>query len=353
MDLETPLSRRGRVGRVLAAALSALAIGGATMLSAQAGGEVNVYSYRKEHLIRPLLDAFTEATGIEVNLVSIKADALLERLKSEGANSPADILLTADASRLWRAREADVLQPVRSSVLEGAIPPQYRDPEGYWFGLSVRARVLFHARDRVDPAALSSYAALADPEWHGRICIRSSTNVYNQSLLASIIAHEGAAAAEAWAAAMVANLARKPQGGDRDQIKAAAAGECDIAVANTYYYARMVNSSKESERAAAAKVALFWPDQDGTGAHVNVSGAAVTRSSRNKDNAIRLIEFLAGETAQRIYAEQVYEFPVRPGVPLAPTVAAWGSFRADTIGLSALGAHQAEAVRIFDRVGWR
>ena len=227
------------LGLALAAALS-----GAMPAAAE---EVNVYSYRKAHLIGPLLEAFTARTGITVRLVTGNADALLERLKSEGLNSPADVLLTVDAGRLIRAKAAGVLQPVRSAVLERLVPARFRDPEGAWFGLSLRARVIFHARDRVRPDELSTYEDLADPKWRGRLCIRSSGNVYNQSLLASMIEHDGQARAEAWAKGVVANLARKPQGGDRDQIKAVAAGECDVTVANTYYYAGMLKSKREDQ----------------------------------------------------------------------------------------------------------
>lgn len=339
----------------IAIAAGAVATAASFDLPAKAGeaGEVNIYSYRKEVLIRPLLDAFSRATGVRVNLVSGKADVLFERLKSEGRNSPADVLLTTDAGRLTRARQAGLLQPVSSAVLDAAVPPQYRDPDGYWYGLSVRARVLFYAKDRVRPEELDSYAGLADPRWRGRICVRSSSNIYNQSMLAAFIARDGVAKAEAWARAVVANMARKPQGGDRDQIRAVAAGECDVAIANTYYFARMLASTKAADRAAAAKVALFWPDQKGRGAHVNISGAGVTVSARNKRNAVRLIEFLVSDEAQRIYAESVYEYPVKAGVAVSPTVGAFGDFKADDLDLAVLAEHNAEAVRVFDRAGWR
>jgi iron(III) transport system substrate-binding protein len=324
------------------------------MLPAAAlSAEVNIYSYRQQHLIRPLLDAFTALIGIEVNLVSGKADALLERLKSEGLNSPADMLLTADAGRLIRAKAAGVLQPIHSSVLDAAIPPRYRDPEGYWFGLSLRARVIFYAPGRIEPDEIQSYESLADPKLRGRVCVRSSSNVYNQSLLSAMIEAHGPEAAEAWAAGVAQNFARKPQGGDRDQILAVAAGECDVAVANTYYFARMLNSDDPAEREAAAKVALAWPNQDGRGAHVNVAGAGVTLSSRNKDAAVRLLEFLASAEAQSVYAEVVYEFPIDFQAKPADVVAAWGDFKADGVDLAAFGQHQTEAVRIFDRAGWR
>lgn len=315
--------------------------------------EVNVYSTRQEHLIRPLLDAFTAETRIKVNLVSGGDDALLERLRAEGPNSPADVFLTVDAGRLVRAKEMGLFQPIKSKTLEETIPAALRDPDGQWFGLSMRARVIFYNKDRVKPDELSTYAQLTDPKWKGRICIRSSSNVYNQSMLAAMIARDGAEKSEAWAKGMVANFARAPQGGDRDQILAVAAGACDIAVANTYYYAGLLRSSKAEDVQSAEKVGLFWPDQQGPGTHVNVSGAGMTKSARNKKQAQALIEFLAGHNAQRIYAEQVYEFPVKRGVPPSGTVANFGLFKADTTLLSKIGIHQAEAVRIFDRAGWR
>jgi len=316
-------------------------------------GEVNIYSYRQEVLIRPLLDAFTEETGIEVNLVSGKADALLERLKSEGANSPADLLLTVDAGRLIRAKEAGVFQAVSSPLLEQVIPARYRDPDGSWFGLSMRSRVIFYAPDRVSAGDLSTYEDLADPKWRERICVRSSSNVYNQSLLASLIAHSGVEVAERWARGLVANMARKPQGGDRDQIKAVAAGQCDIAIANTYYYARMLRSEKADEREAANKVKLFWPNQSGRGAHVNISGAGITSSAKNRDNAIKLIEYLVGDEAQRIYAESANEYPVKEGVPIAESVGVLGTFKSDALDIAVLARHNADAIKSFDRAGWR
>lgn len=315
--------------------------------------EVNVYSYRKEVLIRPLLDRFTAKTGIDVNLVNGKADVLLERLKSEGMNSPADILLTADVGRLIRAEKAGVMQPVSSDELSKLIPAQYRDPNGNWFGLSLRSRVIFAAKGIVKEGEINTYEDLADPKWKGRICIRSSSNIYNQSLLGSLIAHNGAEKAQSWADAVVANMARKPQGGDRDQIKAVAAGQCDIAVGNTYYLGKMLAGKDEKQKAAAEKVYVIWPNQDGRGSHVNISGAGVTKSAKNKENAIKLIEFLASDEAQKVYTEEVFEYPVRDGIDVSATVASWGKFKADEIKLAEFAKHQAEAVRIFDKAGWR
>lgn len=335
--------------------LAALVVGAAMLATprARAAEEVNVYSFRQEVLIRPLLDAFTAETGIAVNLLSAKEDALLERLKTEGRNSPADILMTADAGRLYRAKEAGVLQPVQTSALDALIPAHYRDPEGYWFGLSVRARPIMYAKGRVDPAALDSYDDLADPTWRGKVCIRSSNSIYNQSMLAAMIAHVGPEKTEQWAEGLVANFARKPVGGDRDQIRAVAAGECDVAVANTYYLGRLATSSDEGDQAAAEAIGIVWPDQDGAGVHVNISGAGVAAYAPNKDNALRLLEFLAGDEAQKTYADTVMEYPIRDDIPPAPVVAAWGTFKADTLNLSVLGENNAEAVRIADRAGWR
>jgi iron(III) transport system substrate-binding protein len=318
-----------------------------------AAGEVNLYSARKEELIKPLLDRFTADTGIKVNLVTGKADALLKRLESEGRNTPADLLLTTDAGRLYRAYEAGLLQPVRSDTLERAVPAIYRDPEGHWFGVSVRARVLMYASDRLDPAGLSTYEDLADERWKGRICIRSSNNIYNQSLVASLIVAHGEAETEAWAKGLIANLARPPKGGDRDQIKAVAAGQCDVAVANTYYLGTMLNSSDPAQREAAAKISVFWPNQADRGSHVNVSGAGITRHARNRNNAVRLLEFMTTEESQRWYAEANLEYPVRTGITLNPTLEAWGTFAGDTINLAELGRHNAAAVRLMDRAGWK
>ncbi|MFA7388713.1 MAG: Fe(3+) ABC transporter substrate-binding protein [Thiohalobacteraceae bacterium] len=317
-----------------------------------AAEQVNLYSARQEALIKPLLERFTEQTGIRVNMVSAKDDALIKRLESEGRNSPADLLLTADAGRLHRARELGLLAPLRSETLEGRIPASYRDPEGHWFGLSLRARPILYVRGKVDPAELSSYDALADPRWKGRICIRSSDNIYNQSLVASMIATRGEVATEAWVRGLVANFARPPQGGDRDQIKAAAAGQCDIAIANTYYLAAML-ADTGAERDSAAKLAVFWPNQDGRGVHVNVSGIGLTTAARNGEQARRLIEFLVSDEAQRWYAESNHEYPVVEGVEPSEILKAWGPFKADDLNLSALGRYNADAVRLMDRAGWK
>jgi len=328
----------------------------ATLTLAQAvhaAEEVNLYSARKEKLIKPLLDRFTLQTGIKVNLVTGKANALLARLKSEGMNTPADLLLTTDAGNLYRAQEAGLLQSIQSQTLNNSVPSQYREPSGQWYGLSTRARTIFYSKSRVKPAELNSYADLADPKWKGRICIRSSNNIYNQSLVASMISYQGEAKTEAWVKGLVANFARSPKGGDRDQIKAVAAGQCDIAIANTYYYGAMLQSKKADEKAAAAQVNLFWADQTGRGTHVNISGGAVTKHAHNKANAIKLLEFLVNDESQAWYAEVNNEYPVKSGIKVSKILGTWGPYKADTLDLHLLGKYNAEAVRVMDRAGWR
>ncbi|MEW5972236.1 MAG: Fe(3+) ABC transporter substrate-binding protein [Pseudomonadota bacterium] len=334
--------------RVLATLCAAL-LGAPSVQAA----EVNVYSGRGEALIKPLLDTFSKETGIKVNLVSGKDDALIERLKAEGAQSPADVLMTADAGRLHRAKAAGVLQAVDSPSLNAAIPATYRDPGNQWFGLTLRARVIVYAPERVKREELSTYEDLADPRWKGRVCMRSSDSIYNQSLTASLIAHDGEAATLDWAKDVVANLARPPKGGDRDQIKAIAAGECDVSLVNTYYLAGMQNAEEPAEREAAAKVAVFWPNQKDRGAHVNVSGAGITAAAKNVAEARKLLEFLVSDEAQRWYAEVNQEYPVRLGIAVSPTLRAMGEFKADALPLARLGELNAQAVRLLDRAGWR
>jgi len=320
---------------------------------AQAGEEVNVYSARKEALIKPLLDRFTESTGVKVRLVTGKADALLARLRREGRNSPADLLVTTDAGRLWRAQQAGVLQPVASELLNQAIPARYRESENHWFGLSLRARPIVYSSERVKPEELSSYEDLAEPKWKGRICVRSSGNIYNQSLLASMIEAHGEEKVEGWAKGLVGNFARPPQGGDRDQIKAVAAGQCDVALVNSYYYGKMLTSKDEAQRQAAAKTTIFWPNQEDRGVHVNISGAGVTAASKNRENAVRLLEYLVSDEAQAWYAETNQEYPVKAGVPASSLLESWGDFKADPVKLDLLGINNPLAVRIADRAGWK
>ena len=327
----------------------------ATPLIAVAEGEVNVYSSRQEQLIKPILDKFTAASGIKVNLVTGKDDALIERLKLEGENSPADLLMTADAGRLARAKDLGLSQVVESEALKTAIPENLRDPENQWFGLTYRARPIFYVKEKIKPEDLSTYADLADPKWKGKICVRSSDNIYNQSMLASMIASQGTEAATKWAEGLVKNFARPPEGGDRDQLKAAAAGMCDLAISNTYYYGQMLASEAPEDKAAAEKMAIFWPDQgeQGRGTHINVSGATVTKAAKNKENAVKLLEYLVGDEAQAWYAEHNQEYPVKDAVPASSLLKGWGDFKADSINLSELGKHNAEAVKIMDTVGWK
>tara|TARA_R110002110_G_scaffold114374_2_gene283717 strand:+ start:24609 stop:25649 length:1041 start_codon:yes stop_codon:yes gene_type:complete len=323
-------------------------------LSACSGPEaVNVYSARQEALIKPLLDRFSAETGIAVNLVTGDGDALLARLRNEGLNSPADLLLTSDAGNLYRAQQADLLQAVTSPALEAAVPVHLRSDEGFWFGLSLRARVLVYAPDRVDPGALSDYAALADPVWRQRICVRSSSNIYNQSMVAGMLATQGAEATEDWLEGFVANFARPPQGGDRDQIKAVASGQCDVALVNSYYLGGMLRSDNAEERAAAEQVRLFWPNQAGRGVHINISGAGVTRSAAHPEKARQLIEFLLREDSQQWYAEANNEYPVRPGIAPSTLLQSWGEFRADPLQVSELGRLNAAAVMAMDRANWK
>jgi iron(III) transport system substrate-binding protein len=327
------------------------------LFTAACGGDteqvVNVYSHRHYDTDQLLFDRFTELTGIQVRVVSASADELITRLEREGDASPADVLITVDAGRLHRAKELNLLRPAGSEELEAAIPPHLRDPEGYWFGLTQRARILAYARDRVDPSELSTYEDLTDERWRGRVVTRSSENIYNVSLLASIIAANGPEAAETWARGIVENLARPPQGGDTDQILDVAAGVGDVAIVNTYYVGRLLNDEDATSRELASLVGVFFPNQGGRGTHVNVSGAGITQHAPNPENGLRLIEFLVSEEAQRSFAEAAFEYPVREGVEWAPILREWGEFEADPLNLESLGELNNEAVVIFDRAGWR
>lgn len=329
------------------------AAGGAVFAAAASEGEVNVYSHRHYDVDLELYRSFEEQTGIKVNLVEGGSDELIERLLREGAESPADVLMTVDAGRLHRAKQAGLLQPASSPVLNDLVPEHLRDPDGHWFALTRRARVIVYHPDRVDPSELSTYEALTDPKWRGRILIRSSSNIYNQSLLASMVAHHGEAGAQEWAAGIVRNLARTPKGNDRGQMTAVAAREGDLAIVNTYYVGRILNSSDPEERAVGEQMRVFFPNREGRGAHVNVSGAGITASAKNPAGALSLLEFLAGETAQRVWAHANYEYPVNRSVAPAPLLQSWGELKADSLGLHLLGEYNSTAVRIFDRTGWR
>ena len=333
--------------------LVVISLAGIAPMESALADEVNIYSARQESLIKPLLDRFNKKTGIRVNIVTSKGDALLTRLKSEGMNSPADLLLTVDAGRLYRAQEAGVLQAIESFDLNNNIPSHLRSLDGQWYGLSVRARVLVYAKDRVQPSELSSYEALSEPTWKGRVCIRSSSNIYNQSLVAGMIASQGMADTETWLAGLVSNFARPPAGGDRDQIKAVAAGQCDVAIINSYYLGAMISSSDKTQQDAASKVDLFWPNQKGRGTHINISGIGVTRAAKNIESAKQLISFLASDESQQWYADRNNEFPVRATVQVSSTLESWGPFKADTINVTELGRNNAEAIKAMDRAGWK
>jgi iron(III) transport system substrate-binding protein len=315
--------------------------------------EVNVYSARKEALILPLLQKFEAETGIGFNLITAKADELLKRLEAEGRSTPADVFITTDAGRLQRAKDAGVLRALDNATLRQRIPANLRDRENYWFGLSQRARVIFYAKDRVDPAELSSYEALADTKWKQRVCIRSSGNIYNQSLVASMIEAHGVEQTEAWARGLVANLARKPAGGDTDQLRAAAAGQCDIAIANTYYYGRLASSDMPADLEVANALGVFWPNQGDRGAHVNVSGAGVTAHAKHPEAAERLLEFLVNPESQIWYGEVNNEYPVVADAKPSALLASWGEFKGDSLNLSRLGENNRAAVQLMDRAGWR
>jgi iron(III) transport system substrate-binding protein len=318
-----------------------------------AASQITLYSHRHYEADNALFASFTQQTGIKVNVVKAGADELIERLKAEGVNTPADILITADAGRLVRAQREGLLQPVRSAWIEERVPASLRDPGGHWFGFTKRARVIVYAKDRVQPSGLSTYEDLADGKWRGRLLVHSSANMYNQSLLASLIAHHGQPKAQEWAAAIRRNLARPPQGGDRDQMRAVAAGLADVAVANTYYLGLLVNSTEDSDRAAAAKLGVFFPNQDDRGTHVNISGAGLTAASRNREAAVKFLEFLASEEAQKVFPQSTSEYPVVSSVEWSDLQIEWGRFKEDTLNLSELGELNEEAVRIFNRVGWR
>jgi iron(III) transport system substrate-binding protein len=315
---------------------------------------LNVYSSRHYRTDEALYRGFTEQTGIKLNRIEAGEDALIERIRNEGPRSPADVLITVDAGRLWRAEQLGLFQPVRSDVLDKRIPASFRHPEGLWFGFSMRARVLAYAKGRVKPEEISSYASLADPKWKGRICVRSSTNMYNLSLMGALIERMGEARAEAWARAVRANMARDPKGGDTDQIKGVAAGECDVAIANHYYYARLARSAKPADRAIAGKVGIVFPDQQGRGAHVNISGAGVLKHAPHRAAAVRFLEYLASDAAQRYFADGNNEWPVVKGVRVAnPVLAELGAYKYDPLNVAVLGRNQPVSQKLYDRVGWK
>ena len=319
---------------------------------AAADGVVNVYSARHYDTDDKIYEKFTDQTGIKVNIIEGNSDALLARLKREGKRSPADVFITVDAGRLFKAEEQGVFQSVSSDVLSKRVPANLRHPKGLWFGLTKRARIILRSKDRVKEGEITSYEELAKPEWKGRVLIRSSSNVYNQSLVGSMIEAHGEEAAQQWCKGVVANMARKPQGGDRDQIKGVAAGLADVAVANSYYYARMLNGTDE-EKAAAAKVAVVFPNQKNRGTHVNLSGVGVVAGSKNKANAIKFIEFLTSDAAQEVFAAGNNEYPVVKGVKTVSVLEGFGKFKEDNVNAAMFGRNNPVAIKVMDRAGWR
>lgn len=329
--------------------LAALALSLCTVTALAA--EVVVYSARNEQLIKPLFDAYTKETGVQIRFITDKEGPLMARLKAEGANTPADILLTVDAGNLWQASQEGLLKPIRSMVLEANIPAHLRDPGNTWFGLSVRARTLVYNTNKVKPSELSTYEDLANPKWKGRLCLRSSKKVYNQSLVAMMIDEYGEPKTEQIVRGWVANLATDPLPDDTKAMEAVATGLCDVTIVNTYYYGRLM------EKRPNLPLAIFWPNQNlksaNAGVHVNISGAGVTRYAKNEREAVRLLEWLSSEKAQNLFADVNLEYPVNPRVKPDPAVAAWGSFKANQINVSRAGELQARAVMLMDRAGYK
>ena len=321
-------------------------------VASHAEGEVNLYSYRQPFLIEPMLEEFTKQTGTKVNVVFAKK-GMVEKIKAAGDNNPADAVLTVDIGRLDALHKAGLLEGVDSAALSEAIPANLRHPDGLWFGLTTRARLALTSKDRVKPGELSTLADLADPKFKGRICTRSGKHVYNVALIASVIAHEGEEAAEQWLAGVRDNLARKPQGNDRAQAKGIFEGVCDVAISNHYYMGKMATNEKKPEQKDWANaVNVQFLDQDGRGNHVNISGAAVIKGAKNRDNAVALLEFLAGDKAQNMYATVNFEFPVKDGIKTHELVESWGSFKADTLSLEEIASHRTTATKLVDKTGF-
>lgn len=334
--------------------IAAVAIGLSSALmavssSALAADEVNVYSYRQPFLTDPIFDAFTEETGIKVNTVFAKK-GLIERLENEGMNSPADLVLVTNVGNLAAAVDAGLTQSVSNETLESNIPASFRDADGHWFGLTSRGRIIVTSKERVEPGLIENYADLAKPELEGKICTRSGKHGYMVELIASVIAHEGEEAAQSWLEGVKSNLARKPQGNDRAQVKAISEGECDVAVINTYYMGAMVSDPEQKSWAEAVNV--VFPNQDSHGTHMNISGVLMTKASPNRDNAIKLLEFLASDKAQSMYADKNHEYPVKADVSPSELVASWGEFKKDELPLNEIAKHRAQASKLVDTVDY-
>jgi iron(III) transport system substrate-binding protein len=337
--------------QTLAVALTSLAVCGTALGQNKA---VNVYSSRHYQTDEALYSGFTKQTGIKINRIEAGEDALIERIRNEGARSPADVLITVDAGRLWRAEQLGLFQPVQSKLLESRIPESFREPGGLWFGFSQRARVIAYNKDKVRAGEIQSYEGLADPKWKGRVCMRSSTNIYNLSLMGALIDHMGEQKAESWAKAVRANLAQEPKGGDTDQLKAVAAGQCDVTISNQYYYARLARSKKPEEREVAQRIGIVFPNQATWGTHVNISGAGVLKHSPNRDAAVKFLEYLASDEAQRYFADGNNEWPVVESVKVDnPVLNALGEFKRDQLNVAVLGRNQPSSQKIYDRVAWK
>ncbi len=324
-------------------------------IDAQAQQQVlNLYSSRHYNTDEALYANFEKKTGIKINRIEAGDDAILERIKSEGDKSPADVLITVDAGRLWRAEQAGYLQPVKSKTLEELVPAALRHPDGLWYGFSVRARPIYYAKGKVDPTTIKDYEDLANPIHKGKVCSRSGGHVYNLSMMSSIIQAAGAEKAETWAKGVVANFARQPKGGDTDQLKAIAAGECQIAIGNTYYFARILKSDKPEDKELANKVGVIFPNQSGRGTHINVSGGGVLKYAPNKESAIKFLEYLASPEAQEYFANGNNEYPINSNkVANNKELASMGEFKRDTTNVTVLGKHQTQAQQIYDRAGWK
>ncbi|RED37940.1 iron(III) transport system substrate-binding protein [Rhodopseudomonas thermotolerans] len=334
------------MSRLRAAALAVAAI--LVPFAAEAAEQVNVYTYRETKLVQPLFDAFTKDTGIAVNVISASS-GLEQRIKAEGADSPADVLLTVDIGRIDDAVAAGISQPINSAVIDEIVPAQFRDPNGHWAGISMRARVIYASKDRVKQEAIT-YEELADPKWKGKICIRSGQHIYNNALFAAYVAKHGEAKAEEWLRGLKANLAQKPSGGDRETARDVAAGKCDLGIGNTYYWALMLKDPDKKAWADATKVIL--PTFEGGGTHVNLSGVLLTKNAPNKASAVKLIEWLAGEKAQQIYADANYEYPIRAGVALNPVIASYGKLKPDPLPIAKIAANRKAAATLVDKVGF-
>ena len=309
--------------------------------------DINIYTTRQPELIQPVIDAFTASTGIAVNLAFVE-EGIVERLVAEGDRSPADLVLTVDIARLLQIVQAGVIQPVQSDVLAANIPAEYRDPADQWFGLTARARIIYASKARVKPGEVTTYEDLSSDKWKGRICTRSGTHDYNVALTSAVLAHHDAAYTEAWLQGVKVNLARKPDGGDRDQVKAIWAGECDIAVGNTYYMGEML--ADPEQKAWAESVNVVFPQFEAGGTHMNISGIAMTKSAPNKEAALKFMEWLSSDAAQKIYAETNHEYPVKPGVERSALVAGWGDFTPDALPLAEVAAKRAEALKLIETV---